>query len=119
MTDPDTVIRAEGLGKRYPHRPPRPSAKATSPFANVIVRNIRNLGRSAVDLIRGRPNVPAMRSRFWALREVSFEIRRGEVVGIIWSQQPEVHPAQDPLAHHRAHRGPGWEFAAASLRYSR
>src|SRR5262245_53099348 len=56
----DVVIRAEGLGKRYriSHQRER---------------------RSSVALFSG----PRNNEDFWALKDVSFEIERGEAVGII------------------------------------
>ncbi len=81
--DSDVVIRAQSLGKRYVigHQAERESYVA---LRDVIARNARALGRSAMDLIRGRPNIAGDEVEdFWALRDVSFEIKRGEVVGVI------------------------------------
>lgn len=79
----DVVIRAEGLGKKYVigHQAERESYTA---LRDVIARNVRNLGRTAMDLVRGRPSITGdTLEEFWALRDVNFEIRRGEVVGVI------------------------------------
>ena len=79
----DVVIRAEGLGKKYSigHQAERESYVA---LRDVIARNVRNLGCTAMDLVRGRPNVAGDSvEEFWALRDVSFEIKRGEVMGVI------------------------------------
>lgn len=79
----DVVIRAEGLGKKYVigHQAQREGYVA---LRDVIARNVRTLGRTAMDVVRGRPTVAGDElEEFWALRDVDFEIRRGEVVGVI------------------------------------
>ena len=79
----DVVIRAEGLGKRYliGHETERERYVA---LRDVISRSARNFVRSAGDMMRGRQLVAGNEiEEFWALKEVDFEIRRGEVVGII------------------------------------
>ena len=79
----DVVIRAEGLGKKYVigHQLERERYVA---LRDVLARNARNFARSARDLVTGRPNVAGDEvEEFWALRDVEFEIRRGDVVGVI------------------------------------
>ena len=51
---------------------------------DVIAREARNFARKGLDLIRGRQIVQGDEvEQFWALRDVSFEVKRGEVLGII------------------------------------
>ncbi len=79
----DIVIRAENLGKRYLIGHQGQHERYTA-LRDVVGRNLRNLARSARDMIRGRQLVVGDEvEEFWALKDINFEIKRGEVVGII------------------------------------
>ncbi len=69
MPSPDTVVHAEGLGKRYALGQLQTGYQLLS---EVIAERARSIGR-------GRPR----REPFWALREIDFEVSRGETFGII------------------------------------
>jgi lipopolysaccharide transport system ATP-binding protein len=77
------VISAESLSKRYliGHQAERERYTA---LRDVVGRTAKGLMRSAKDMVHGRAIVPGdTQEEFWALKDVSFEIGRGEVVGII------------------------------------
>jgi ABC-type polysaccharide/polyol phosphate transport system ATPase subunit len=79
----DIVIRAEELGKKYVigHEAQRERYVA---LRDVIARSARNAWRMAADMAKGRVVVPGDTvEELWALKGVSFEVKRGEVLGII------------------------------------
>src|SRR5215469_7318135 len=79
----DVVIRADRLGKKYVigHAAERERYVA---LRDVLVRSARNLWRKTADMARGRAMVGGDSvEEFWALRDVSFEVKRGAVLGII------------------------------------
>jgi lipopolysaccharide transport system ATP-binding protein len=79
----DVIIRADHLGKKYiiGHESERERYMA---LRDVIGRNARNFVRTTVNMLRGRLIFAGgTTEEFWALKNVNFEIKRGEVVGII------------------------------------
>lgn len=77
----DIVIRADKLGKKFMigHK-----VEYSAILGEALMRRGRNFLRNATDLMRGRAVIEGDEiEEFWALRDIDFEIRRGEVVSII------------------------------------
>jgi lipopolysaccharide transport system ATP-binding protein len=79
----DVIIHAEGLGKKYliGHEAERERYTA---LRDVIARRAKALLRTTSDMLRGRAIIGGdTTEEIWALKDINFEIKRGEVVGII------------------------------------
>lgn len=72
------VVRVEGLGKKYTLGSSQKNERYTA-LRDVVANSARNLFRRSSQ----PPGLDSKSTDFWALKDVSFEVKQGEVLGVI------------------------------------
>lgn len=77
----NTVISVENLGKKYTlHHQQRESYTA---LRDVLANGAASIGQKILHPFRKPPTAQQTQEDFWALRDVSFEVKQGDRIGII------------------------------------
>lgn len=80
----DIAIKVENLGKSYLVGHNAAQGERYTALRDVLARNAKNLARKTRDMLQGRAIVQGDEvEEFWALKDVNFEIKQGDRVGII------------------------------------
>jgi lipopolysaccharide transport system ATP-binding protein len=80
MAESETVISAQGVSKRYvlKHQGRRASRQGEH-----LSEKIQRLALSPLDLFRRSGAETTTQEDFWALKDVSFQVKKGEILGVI------------------------------------
>src|SRR5579871_4456171 len=78
---PEPMIEVQGLGKKYLIRHEQELGLRPQALRDVLMQWVRGIGRRLLHPLS--PRLRATREDFWALRDISFTVRKGEALGII------------------------------------
>ncbi|MFO0941624.1 MAG: ABC transporter ATP-binding protein [Pirellulales bacterium] len=81
---PPPIISIENLSKAYMVGHESGQRESYMALRDVLGRHAKNFVRKTVDMLKGRQIIQGDEvEEFWALRDVSFDVEQGQVVGVI------------------------------------
>ncbi|MFM8312994.1 MAG: polysaccharide ABC transporter ATP-binding protein, partial [Deltaproteobacteria bacterium] len=84
MTTSNTVISVENVSKSYLLGHNHSRSEHYTALRDVLAKNVKSLARKTRDMFTGRPIIQGDQiEEFWALKDISFKIDRGDRVGVI------------------------------------
>jgi lipopolysaccharide transport system ATP-binding protein len=91
---PDAIITVDNPSKKYliGHKAGGDTHYRYVTLREIVGSEVRNLARKTIETVRGRQVVQGDEvEEFWALKNVSFEVECGEVLGIIGRNGRQEH----------------------------
>ncbi len=79
---PNTIIQVENLGKKYLIK--HQQRGSYTALRDVITDRVKSLGKKIISPWNHKQSSTySTTEKFWALKDISFKVKQGEIVGII------------------------------------